>query len=140
MWKASHNCNRKQVCMFFKRYFMVSVRKLHAIFRPSLKGHSFVCVTLIGLKFPDIYSHDSSVHYKSFLSWLAHWDDFWLKKWRDTGRQKLIWCLKKKKEYYTLLCYFHVVLSFNDTVAMCLHDVRCKFLPGNRLAFARKEL
>lgn len=35
---------------------MVSGRKLHAILRPSLKGHSFVCVTVIGLKSPDIFT------------------------------------------------------------------------------------
>lgn len=138
MWKASHSCNSKQVCVFFKRYFMVSGRKLRAILCPSLKGHSFVCVTVIGLKSPDISSRDSSVHYRSLLSWLAQWDDLWLKSWRETGRQKL-----KKTTVHTgewlCLCLLYTMmlfpchLSFNDMVAMVLHDVRCKFLPGNSI-------
>lgn len=32
-----------------------------------------------------------------------------------------------------LVIHYDVVLSFNDTVAMGLHDVRCKFLPGNSI-------
>lgn len=144
MWKASHSCNSKQVCVFFKRYFMVSGRKLRAILCPSLKGHSFVCVTVIGLKSPDISSRDSSVHYRSLLSWLAHWEDLWLKSWRETGRQKqnkkLLYTLESDCvcACYTLWCCFHVIYLLMIWLLWV-----CMMLDSNsypEIAFARKEL
>ncbi len=51
---------------------MASGVKLHTIHHLNLVGHSFVCVTVIGLKFAQVSSRDTSVQYKSLLSWLAH--------------------------------------------------------------------
>ncbi len=50
---------------------MASGVKLHTIHHLNRVGHSFVCVTVIGLKFAQVSSRDTSVQYKSLLSWLA---------------------------------------------------------------------
>lgn len=67
---------------------MVSGVKLQTIHHLSLEGHSFVCMTVIGLKFAQVSSCDTSVQYKSLLSWLAHWDSLWLKGWREINLMK----------------------------------------------------
>lgn len=126
---------------------MVSGMKLQIIHCSSLEGHSFVCVTVIGLKFALVYSRDTSVQYKCMYSlWLKGWREINLMK--NQGHRKCwvcvwifvcIWifvCFQYTLERYCVCVHlFFIMMSFPslfylyDTVAMGLCDVKCKFLP-----------